>query len=353
MNHSVLNIPLNLLRKVKRRIGFTTRQWCSRNILLARVYYAFFNASFAQEQIAVLAGACAYGDSLKTAEGSMALLRRNIHRIEKGLLMRPRRVPFALDYIDETVDAFFLAKQTPNFDPLELRWAFDVLREYAHVCSSSHERLEGLAERLAQAYCTASTGTRSLVPYHRDLATPPPVAYEELMALAVRRRSVRWFLQKPVPRELIDQAIILAAEAPSACNRQPFEFRVLDDPTLVQKAISIPFGLAGYGHNVPCLVVLVGKQRNFFSERDRHLVYIDGSLASMSLLLALETLGLSSCCVNWPEIVSNNLKMSSLLGLASDERPVMLIAVGFPDPDGMVARSTKKSLDSIRRFNFE
>ena len=35
-----------------------------------------------------------------------------------------------------------------------------------------------------------------------------------------------------VPREGIDQAMRAAAQSPSACNRQPFEFRVFDDPVL-------------------------------------------------------------------------------------------------------------------------
>ncbi len=145
----------------------------------------------------------------------------------------------------------------------------------------------------------------------------------------------------------------VALLAPSVCNRQPFEFRIFDDRALVKKVIEIPFGLAGYGHNVPVVAVVVGQQRHFFDERDRHLIYIDSSLAVMGFLLALETLGLSSCCVNWPDIESQEKEMASLLGLSPDERPVMLLAIGYPDLDGMVANSTKKSLSQLRHFNFK
>jgi nitroreductase len=99
--------------------------------------------------------------------------------------------------------------------------------------------------------------------------------------------------------------------------------------------------------------VIVGKQRNFFSERDRHLIYIDSSLAAMSFLFALEVQGISSCCVNWPDIAENETAMSDLLELAPDERPIMLVALGYPDPEGMVANSTKKALPQLRRYNCE
>lgn len=117
-------------------------------------------------------------------------------------------------------------------------------------------------------------------------------------------------------------------------------------------ANKIPFGLDGYGHNVPVVAVVIGLQRYYFDERNRHLIYIDASLAVMWFILALEMLGLSSCCVNWPDVEENERKMVSLLNLASDERPVMLVAIVHPDPEGMVANFTKKSVSSLRRYNF-
>jgi nitroreductase len=71
----------------------------------------------------------------------------------------------------------------------------------------------------------------------------------------------------------------------------------------------------------------------------------------MALVFALETLGLSSCCINWPDVEAQEREMERLLGLEPDERPVMLIAIGYPDPDALVPASGKKSLDSLRRYD--
>lgn len=280
----------------------------------------------------------------------MYSLRRNIHRIEKGLVMRPRRPVFAVDYIEETAAAYSrAASQHPDqAGPDELRWARDVLHTYFGA-TEEHPAISA-----ARAQFNTNSGPSyqpELAPYCRDLSTTPSVTYEDLYALARRRRSVRWFEQKPVPRDLIDKAVRVAIQAPSACNRQPYQFRIFDDPELTRRIAAIPMGTAGFSDNIPALAVVVGDLSAYADERDRHVIYIDGSLAAMSLLLALESLGLSSCCINWPDIASKELAMRELLDLRVDERVIMLIAIGYPDPDGLVPYSQKKPVSNACVYN--
>jgi nitroreductase len=150
---------------------------------------------------------------------------------------------------------------------------------------------------------------------------------------------------------MIDQAIAVAALSPSACNLQPFEFRVFDDAELTKKIASIPTGTVGFSHEFPVVVALIGKLHAWCSEQDRHLIYIDASLAAMAFLFALEVQGLSSCCINWPDSQPLERRMTEFLGLEPDERIIMLIALGYPDPDALVAYSQKKPLDQLRSFN--
>lgn len=329
------------------------RPLAARLRLFAAFYYFLVNNGFSYEQRAFVYGKQMYAKSLVTPNVSMAILRRNVHRIEKGLLMRPLRVPFALDYIGETVTAFCTAVNSNNVDSTEVAWARDVLAEYFVMCENC-EQISSMKERFQAVHiASCSSPDAKLIPYKRDPAELPPISIDEFISLAEFRRSVRWFLDKRVPREIIDKAILVGGLAPSACNRQPYEFRVIDDPELVKKVSRIPMGTSGYAQNITCLVVIVGKQRNYFDERDRHLIYIDGSLAAMSFIFALEIQGISSCCINWPEIANKDDLMADAIKLERDERPVMCIAIGYPDPEGMVARSTKKSLQVIRRYNFE
>ncbi|MDB4772858.1 nitroreductase family protein [Verrucomicrobiales bacterium] len=257
------------------------------------------------------------------------------------------RKVFALDYIGETVQCYAIIASSEHYegDDSEKQWAHDVLTRYFEVTEA--EEVISRAKEVFDAIPNRVNGDR--IPYRRDLSEKT-VSFDSFKALSKRRRSVRWFEDKPVPRELLFQAMDAAREAPSACNRQPFVFRAFDEPQMVRKVASVPYGTVGYSDNIPTIVVVVGQMRNYFDERDRHLIYIDGALAGMSFVLALETLGLSSCMINWPDIDANEVQMRRLLGLESDERPVFMIAAGFPDPDGLVANSTKKSVNELLIF---
>jgi nitroreductase len=108
-------------------------------------------------------------------------------------------------------------------------------------------------------------------------------------------------------------------------------------------------GTTGYAGNIPALVVLVGDWSCYPEERDRHVPYIDASLAAMQFMLALETLGLASCPINWPDIEPLERRMDRELGLPPHLRPVMLIALGYPDPTGGVPYSAKKGAGLLLR----
>ncbi len=322
---------------------------------LSSWYYATWSRAFSREHQRVLAGRLRYAKNLHDPHQSSALLRRNIHGLEKGLLMRPRRDEFATDYICDTVACYakLVNKSADEKNHDELHWANDVLAEYFQVVKShpNVDRARTQFESLGKPRDSVNCEQR--IPYRRNLASRPSVSYQQLLDLARRRRSVRWFLETPIDRKLIDQAIEVATLSPSACNRQPFQFRILDDRELACRVAGISMGTAGYHENIPVLIAIVGQLGCYFSERDRHLIYIDGSLAAMSLVYALETLELGTCCINWPDMEDMERQIAAELRLADDERVVMLMAVGYPDPTGMVAFSQKKPLEQIRRYNLE
>ncbi len=188
-------------------------------------------------------------------------------------------------------------------------------------------------------------------PYFRTDNNKSSISFDEFYKLTKYRRSVRWFSDRKVPHDLIDKAVLAANQSPSACNRQPFFYHIIDDPILLEKVANLPRGIKGYAHNIPMLVLVIGNLDAYFDERDRHIIYIDASLANMTFMLALETLGLSSCSINWPDIEELEIEMSKLLELEKHQRTIMCMAIGYPDPEGKVAYSEKRSLTNLRKFN--
>ncbi|MEV8266688.1 nitroreductase family protein [Microbacterium sp. NPDC076911] len=345
-------LAITWIRRVYEAVNRVFLEVFGSSRILTHFFYFVSFITFNREQTAVLRGRRNYYRNKKRNRLTHVELRRNIHRLEKGLIMRPRRDVFARDYITETIEFYEEAVAqcrvaSDSMEQSEMEWAHDVLTEYFRVSSGDDSTVEAARARFeGTAHDGEFTGK---VPYLKKQLSE--ITYEELESLVMQRRSVRWFDSREVPRELIDKALLLGRQAPTACNRLPYEFRIYDEPEAVRAVSSIPFGTAGYGHNIPAIAVVVGKLEAYFSPRDRHAIYVDSSLAAMQFMLGLETLGLSSSVINWPDFEPLERKMQKKLGLGMTDRVVMLIAFGYSHPEGLVPFSQKKELDTFRRYN--
>lgn len=279
-------------------------------------------------------------------------LRRNIHRLEKALGTRNRRNRFALTYIGRTVEDLGLLLRLRGREPArdaDLCWAVDVLRAYFAVVENGGVVAAAREEFLHRAGETGLASRAPVVRKERERETPA-VSTDRLRQLAQRRRSVRWFLEEKVGRESIERALEIVRLAPSACNRQPLRFVVLDRPEVAAVAAGLLTGAEEYAANVPAMAVIVGRMRAFEHPRDRHLVHVEAGLCAMLFLLALETLGLGGCCVNCPDVQAQSRRLSRFLGLEPDEQAVLAVVFGKPDPEGLVGRADRRSLEQLRSY---
>ncbi|WP_411360702.1 nitroreductase family protein [Pseudidiomarina sp. YC-516-91] len=315
------------------------------------LYYLLFSREFGREQQAVLKGRLAYWQSLKNIERTCALLRRNTHRLEKGLIMRPRRPSFASDYIGETVSCFRDAAIAQTLNEAELQWAYDVLDEYFN-CVTDTPKIAVARKVWTELHnkLPLTIKRTDAVPYPHETLPPCDITPEQLHVLFQRRRSVRWYQPQQVPLDEVHRAMSMASLAPSACNRQPFEFYVVQEPKRAAKIANMAGGTVGFAEQISNLIVVVGDLKAYPAERDRHCIYIDASLASMQLMLAFETMGIATCPINWPDIEFREKLLEQELGLTGEQRPVMLIAFGYADPTGGIPYSAKKSSTILGRF---
>jgi len=316
------------------------------------VYYQLLNKSFVAEEVSVGAGIAAYLDG-KGSVGDQYLLRRNVHMLEKGLSMRPRRNSFAGGYISQTVDAYARFSRLNDPRDSESRWISDVLGEYFAATRESVDKsvvsARGKYESLTSVPGELEFRQERLVPMPAQLESGV-VPIEDLVRLANNRRSVRWFTEEAVTREEIALAMSVGMEAPTACNRQPFRVVIVDDPDKRKEVARIPMGTKGYADQIPGLMVIVGDMAAFFSERDRHLIYIDGSLAAMGIILGFESQGIATCCINWPDIPEKESQMRRALELGPNEKVVMLLAFGRPDHSGLAPHSARKPANQLSQY---
>jgi nitroreductase len=283
-----------------------------------------------------------------SAHGNVYVLRRNIHRIEKGLIMRERRAVFATSYIEQTVQLFARAWQARDYDASTLSWARDVLLRYFELVGPGNPNVERARALLPPGLAEGERAHR--FPISRAEFPRSDVSFESLRTLCRQRRSVRWFEERAVPRQMIDAALECAGLSPSACNRQPYRLVIIESREMIDRVGRIPGGVKGYVENIPVLIVVVGDLSAYQYPKDRHAIYIDASLAMMSFMLALETVGLSSCSINWPDLWRCESKLRKQIRLESHERPVMFLAVGYAASGDLIPYSQKKSMEVLREY---
>lgn len=343
-------IILEFLRGIYGSKGLVGALLFRHSRFLSRFYFFCFERTFSRENRAVLVGRSKYYESTNGFFSSSPLLRRNIHRIEKGLIMEPRKPVFALDYIYETVQAYKSVVNKQNFDKDEMLWAKDVLITYFKTVEDTAVIRHAKDYFYKEDEVELSCDEISRIPYQSQDRPSIPVSEDSLYQLFLRRRSVRWFQDKTIDIKKLETAVKMASLAPSACNRQPYKFYISAEKDRAASIAKFADGTVGWADNIQSIAVIVGDLSCYPHARDRHVIYIDSALAGMQFMLSLESMGLSSCPINWPDIEKNELALAQELSLEPYERPIIMIAIGYAKESGGIPFSQKKSSNNLIKW---
>lgn len=275
------------------------------------------------------------------------------HKLEKGLVMPGPRRLFGIEPALAVIDHLERWQRAGHAmdDPVYLG-ALETLQAYQDRLVEAGLDPEGRVLPRVQAFLQQHPlRTPALVtPRPLEPALDHAASYATLQQLALRRRSVRAFAPDPVPEEVLRQAVEIAQLAPSVCNRQTCQVIALRDPELKRKALAYQNGNRGFGHLAPLVLLITANETDFFDATERHQPYMDGGLFTMSLLLALEAQGVSSCCLNWCATPRNDKAVHRVFGIAANVRIVTMMAVGYAAPDCQVPRSPRRATGSVLRW---
>jgi len=196
----------------------------------------------------------------------------------------------------------------------------------------------------------------------------------EFQAELARRRTVRQFSDRPVPRQLIETCLLAAGTAPSGANLQPWHFVVVGDaarkrsireaaereehdfyhhraPPEWLEALA-PLGTdehKPYLEAAPWLIAIFGERYgvNARGEKFSH-YYVQESvgIAAGFLIAALHHAGL----VTLTHTPSPMGFLNDVLGRPAHEKPFLLLVVGYPAADAVVPDISKKGLHAIATF---
>lgn len=203
-----------------------------------------------------------------------------------------------------------------------------------------------------------------------DEAVRRATGFREEMA---RRRTVREFSNRPVPRAVVEQALLTAGSAPSGANHQPWFFSVIesaDARARIREAAEAeerafyetkapqewldalaPLGTdpdKGFLEVAPVLIATFAQKRGGPRPGDaKKNYYVTESvgIATGLLIAALHRAGLATL-THTPAPMSF---LSEICGRPADEKPFLLLVAGHPEDDATVplAALDKKPLDAI------
>lgn len=189
-----------------------------------------------------------------------------------------------------------------------------------------------------------------------------------------RRRSVRQFVARPVPKDVITSCLMTAGSAPSGANLQPWHFVVVSDPDvkhLIREAAEkeehefyhhrapkawlealAPLGTdehKPYLDTAPYLIAIFSQSYELGQDgrKTKHYYAKESvGIATGFLIAALHHAGLV-CLTHTPSPMGF---LNDILQRPANEIPFLLLVVGFPAEDAAVPKISKKKLDAFASF---
>ena len=160
---------------------------------------------------------------------------------------------------------------------------------------------------------------------------------EQILDIIKRRASVRAYLDKPLPEEVITNIMEAARHTPTARNLQELEYKIITNKALIQKASdSVAAALAeqdrpvqpkyrpSFFYSAPLLIIIAGP-------RDNYWVNTDAALAVQNIMLYATSIDLGSCFIGMARFIESDPKMIEELHIAGDMRIAAAVVCGYPN----------------------
>lgn len=216
----------------------------------------------------------------------------------------------------------------------------------------------------------------TFVPHRRPHVTPEDLLARarEFHGLMQSRRTVRHFSSDPVAREVIDECLLVAGSAPSGANLQPWHFVVVSDPAIkhrIREAAEAeerefyahrapqewldalaPLGTDAdkpFLDTAPYLIAIFSQSYGVLPDgRKVKNYYVQESvgIATGMLITSLHHAGLASL-THTPSPMGF---LNTILDRPVNEKPFLLLVVGYPAEDAVVPNIGKKALGEIASF---
>jgi len=310
--------------------------------------------------------------------GVLAGVRRWQHDVEKGLSMPSIRSEFSVasgmlmrlrafseaalgSRSSSEVGEGALGKQAAPSAAIALGGVVGSLEQYALLHERSGqaipEEASGTIALLLEGGVDATEGgvrqvravdIFSSIGFRGGVEDNVATAVVDLAPFFESRHSIREFSNRRAESGLIVEAVRRAHEAsPSVCNRQSSRVYVLSSDEAKNFALSHQTGNRGWGHTASHVLILTSSLEHFIAQAERYQGWIDGGMFAQSLLLAIHSVGLAACPLNWDVPRASDEALRERLRIPESDTITMMMAVGHYAEEFTHAVSPRKPLREV------
>lgn len=268
------------------------------------------------------------------------------HIIEKGLTMPEMRLGFGQPKLINLIDKCAAYQKKYDTSNIQYLHALGVIAEYKKVHEEHNFPLE---ESLVKKINNLLEKEKE-VKITQQLIKTKENYFEHQFAsfdnFSNSRHSIRNFSGE-VNIQQIEEAIRLAQNTPTACNRQPIRVHIIENKELIAEAFKIQNGNRGFGHLVDKLLVITADISSYQDSEERNLPYVDGGMYTMNLLYALHFNKVAAIPLNWCRTKEEDLKMRKIIPIPNSEVIIVFVGCGNLPNDFKLAVSKRYNYKDI------
>lgn len=270
------------------------------------------------------------------------ILMFDIHRIEKGLVIKNTRAGFGRDVVNNILINLDLLDKTEQKNIFIMDYGRSVLKEY-HLYHQNnnlnHDFMlnKKFINQIEQSE-SCEAGIKSVCVSDLNL--------ENFKTVVSTRFSCREFSDEIIDKNILKSAVELAISTPSVCNRQHWRVRCFEGEKC-QQILMLQNGNKPFRNEINSVLVVTSNLNCFLTPSERYQQYIDGGMFSMSLLNALHHNKIGSCPLNWSASLEQDIAIHYQNIIPNGEAVIMVIAIGNYKEVVPATCSTRLSVDDI------
>jgi len=279
-----------------------------------------------------------------------AYITKKYHSIEKGLSLPGARVGFGEKNIVELIDEIknYIANYPDSefiLKPIEVLIHY---QEFNRQHNNVNKKIEALITELPIIDLNKNRQHDVGIKIIQKKQIESVLNEFDFNQFIYSRHSIRDFAENEVADEMIIEALKLANQSPSACNRQPWHTYVYEKDKK-DELLNFQGGCRGFVESVN-KVILVTSDLNCFDINEIHQAYIDGGIYSMNLIYGLHSLGIGTIPLTTGFKRNKTNLLYNKFNIPKNHVPVLIVGIGNLKDTFTVACSARKSASLTNVF---